>query len=108
MHEPMQERADNGDTAHASGCGLADNIDVCLARFTQLFYGGALQVLQQPAGKMRGMPASEPCRLVHAWSLVWVQACTAAASVLPMVGTASCWSMSDADGDSSERSWLMC
>ena len=75
MHEPMQERADNGDTAHASGCGLADNIDVCLARFTQLFYGGALQVLQQPAGKMRGMLASEHGGLVHSVSLVWDQAC---------------------------------
>ena len=43
--EPMEDRADNGDAAHVPGCGLADNIDVRLARLTQLFYCGALQVL---------------------------------------------------------------
>ena len=40
----MQDRAENGDTPHTSGCGLADNVDVQLARLTQLFHCGALQV----------------------------------------------------------------
>ena len=46
----MEARQDNGNAEHAEngssvhGCGLADNIDVRLARLEQSFNCGALQV----------------------------------------------------------------
>ena len=60
--EPMEDRADNGGAAHVPGCGLADNIDVRLARLTQLFYCGALQVSSQLIASWGLMPPfAGPC-----------------------------------------------